>query len=269
MSQVIRDFTQFITADTTAALLIRVGLILVLTWLATIIAGGLAPRLLKARAVTWRDVSERRLVTLEALVASAMKVAVYVAGLILLLLSFGLPGASILTAAALFSAGFGFAARPIISDYLTGIIFIFEDQFSVGDKVEMMEVVGVVEAVDLRVTRLRSPSGELYIIPNGDVRVVRNLTRGQFSIATIRARVATKDLTQTIHILEQVADTAQGNLPDLIERPEFLSEEGKISAHVELTLSAKTTYGQGARLRTRLMTMVTDALDEAGVAIIN
>jgi len=130
-------------------------------------------------------------------------------------------------------------------------------------------VVGVVEAVELRVTRLRSTTGELYLIPNGEVRVVRNLTRGLFSMATVKVTVATKDLTKALYVLEQVADAAQSEWPDIIERPEFLSLEGAISNRVELTLSAKATYSRGARMRTQLMAKVTEALSEAGVEIIN
>jgi small conductance mechanosensitive channel len=269
MDQSVQQFAQFITANTFLAHITRIIIILILTWLGTIVGSWLAVRFLKARGLTRKQIDERRLITVQSLVGSAVKIVVYLVGFIALLLSLGMPGGSILTAMALFSAGFGFAARPIISDYLTGIIFIFEDQFSVGDKVEILEIIGIVETIDLRNTYLRSISGELYVIPNGDVRVVRNLSRGIFSLANVKVTIPTKDLSQAMHVLGQVADTAQTELPDLIERPEFLSEEGSISAHVELTLSAKARYGRGARLRTRLMAMVTEALAKAEVNIIN
>lgn len=259
----------FITTDTALAVILRSLLIIVATWLAALIGRWLFVRILRTRSRTANNVESRRLVTLEALGRSAVQIAVYVAGFIVLLLSLGIPGSSILTAVALFSAGFGFAARPIISDYLTGIIFIFEDQFAVGDKVEMMEVVGIVEAVDLRICHIRSTTGELYIVPNGDVRVVRNLSRGLFSIATIKVTVPATDLDRAMQVLETVADTALDNLKSLTERPEIFSEEGAISSHVELILSAKAAYGLGARARTRLMALVTDTFKEAEIEIIN
>ncbi len=266
MSETINDF---IFANTFTATLSRILLILIATWLGSIIGSWLFVKMLRARSRTWHDVAAKRLVTLEALGRSAVKAGVYVAGFIGLLLNLGVPGSSIVTAMALFSAGFGFAARPIISDYLTGIIFIFEDQFAVGDKVEMLEVVGVVEAVDLRTCHIRSTTGELYIVPNGDVRVVRNLSRGLFSIATIKVTVPATDLERAMQVLETVADTALDKLQSLTQRPEIFSEEGAISSHVELILSAKATYGLGARARTRLMALVTDAFKEANIQIIN
>jgi len=248
----------------------RVALVLLLTWLIAKVSSWLVARALTARSLNRQQhIRAQRLLTLRSLMSSAVKIFVYVIGFVVILLTLGIPSGSLVTSLALFSAGFGFAARPIISDYLSGVILIFEDQFAVGDKVEVLGIIGLVEAVDMRVTYIRSTTGELYIVPNGDVRVVRNLSRGLFSMATVKVTVATKDLPKAMEVLAQFADSAQEQVTDLIERPEFLSEEGTISTHVELTLSAKARYGRGARVRTRLMTLVTDAFDQAGVKIID
>lgn len=265
----LQELETLTSPNTLANNLVRVLIIVILTWLTAKLASWLAVRALASRSLTWHShIREQRLITLQSLLRGAVKIAVYVAGGIVILFALGIPGGSILTAAALFSAGFGFAARPIISDYMAGIILIFEDMFAVGDKVEMLDIIGQVEKVDLRTTYLRSNTGELYTIPNGDVRVVRNLSRGTFSVATIKVTVATQDLSRTLDVLRDVADSAQAKLPDLIERPEFLSEEGAISAQVELTLLARAVYGRGARVRTRLMALVTDALRNADVHVI-
>lgn len=264
------EFNALMTTNPVIEALMTVLIIFIVTWLVAKVSGWLAARALMSRSLAWRrNLQEKRLLTLRSLVSSAVKVLVWIIGVVTTLFALGVSAGSILTALGLFSAAFGLGARPIISDYLTGIILIFEDQFAVGDKVEMLNIVGVVEAVDMRITCIRSNTGELYIVPNGDVRVVRNLSRGLFSIATVKVTVATEDLSQALQVLEKVANSAQEQLDDLIERPEFLSEEGVISNHVELTLSAKANYGRGARMRTRLMAMVTDALNEAGVRIIS
>jgi small conductance mechanosensitive channel len=133
----------------------------------------------------------------------------------------------------------------------------------------MLDIIGTVEAVELRTTRIRSTSGELYIVPNGEVRVVRNLSRGLFSVANIKVMVATENLSSALQVLETIADTAQTKFPELTERPEVLSIEGAISNHTELTLAAKAAYGRGAQLRPQLMTIVSQAMHEAGVQIIS
>ena len=104
----------------------------------------------------------------------------------------------------LLSAGFGLGARPLISDVLTGISFIFADTYAVGEKTELLGVEGVVEAVNLRTTLLRSPNGELLIIPNGDIRLVRNYSRGSFSIANVSIRVPSADLARALPLLENL-----------------------------------------------------------------
>lgn len=264
----VNQFSEFISANTPAAHLVRLAFIFFLTWLAAEVGSRLAVRLLKGRALSWRQIEPGRLLTLQSLVSSAVRVLVWLGGVVVVLFVLGIPGGAILTALGLFSAGFGLGARPIINDYLAGMVLIFEDQFSVGEKVEMLEIIGTVEAVELRTSRIRSTTGELYIVPNGEVRVVRNLSRGLFSVANVKVTVATADLAKALAVLEAVADSAQARFPELIERPEFLSIEGAISNHIELTLVAKATYGHGAQLRPQLMTMLTEALTQAGVQII-
>jgi hypothetical protein len=95
----------------------------------------------------------------------------------------------------LFSAAFGFGARFLVSDYLGGLNFLFEDTFAVGEKIEIPgppTLEGVVEHISLRTTMLRSPSGELYIVPNGEIRTVlsRDDAGGKFIVvASIRLAV--------------------------------------------------------------------------------
>jgi small conductance mechanosensitive channel len=262
------QFSEYVSSNTLAAHLMRIAIVIIFTWVIAEMGSLLAVRMLKARSLTWRQLGERRLITLQSLVSSAVRVLVWIAGLVAILFTLGIPAGAILTALGLFSAGFGLGARPLINDYLAGMVLIFEDLFSVGEKVEMLEVIGTVEAVELRTTRIRSTSGELYIIPNGEVRVVRNLSRGLFSVANISVTVATENLSNALQVLETIADTAQARFPELVERPEILSIEGAISNHVELTLAAKAAYGQGAQLRPQLMTMVSQAMREAGVQII-
>ena len=165
----------------------------------------------------------------------------------------------------LFGAGFGLSARPIISDVMAGASFIFEDTFAVGEKVEILGVEGVIESITLRTTWLRAPGGELYTIPNGDIRMLRNFSRGRFSTANITVRIHTADLSQAIGLLEQLGRDAMDSLPDLIEPWQVISPTGQISQDTELTLLAKARFGQAAGMRTRLLAMVHATLVDAGI----
>jgi len=156
----------------------------------------------------------------------------------------------------LFGAGFGLSARPIISDIMAGASFIFEDTFAVGEKVEIQGIEGVIESTTLRTTWLRSPSGELFTIPNGDIRTIRNFSRGRFSLANITLKIHSGDIARSIEILEQLGQDSMDTIPNLIEPWQVINVSGEIGQITELTLLAKARFGKAAEMRTRLMAIV-------------
>lgn len=84
----------------------------------------------------------------------------------------------------LFSAAFGLGTQPPINNYLSGMSSIFEDTLRMGKKIELpgtVAVAGVLENFGLRVTSIKALSGELLAIPDGEIRTVRNFSRGNFS----------------------------------------------------------------------------------------
>ncbi|MBU1659972.1 MAG: mechanosensitive ion channel family protein [Chloroflexi bacterium] len=223
--------------------------------------GQLAPR--------GRKPSPERQKTLQSLVSSAINLIVFI---IAALASLGLfiQSDTLVWMVGLFSAAFGLGARPLISDYLAGLSFIFEDTFAVGEKIELpgppvME--GVVEAINLRTTLLRSPTGELYVVPNGEIRTVRNFSRGKFSIANITLKISASDLGNTIAILEALGEEAVLLLPNLIEPWQVISPEGMIGQYTELTLVAKARFAKAADMRPRLLNLAQERMAEAGIAL--
>lgn len=169
----------------------------------------------------------------------------------------------------LFSAAFGLGARPQLSDILSGMGFLFEDTFSVGEKVEILEMEGVIEAVNLRTTWMRSPTGELYVIPNGEIRVVRNFSRGRFSIARVRLKIEAAYLIQVLPMLDVLGKEAVNLLPNLLEPWQVINETGVIGQHTELTLVAHTRFGRAADTQPRLLALVQERLNEAGIALVD
>lgn len=172
----------------------------------------------------------------------------------------------------LFSAAFGLGARPFLSDFLTGIAFLFEDTFDVGEKVELSgtsgNIEGVVEAVNMRTTEIRSPSGELITLPNGEIRLVRNYSRGRFSVANIKIKIAAQDVHKTIDVLTTLALEAVTELPNLLEPWKIISESGEMGQYVELTLAAKARYGKAAEMRPRLLALVQEQMEAAEISLV-
>lgn len=172
----------------------------------------------------------------------------------------------------LFSAAFGLGARPVISDYLSGLSFIFEDTFAVGEKIELpgtYPVEGVIETINLRTTSIRAPSGELYVVPNGEIRTVRNFSRGKYSLATITLKISASDLKNALDSLETLATEAVVLLPNLIEPWQVISPEGMIGEHTELSLVAKAKFGKAAEMRPRLLDMVQERLSDDDIKLVS
>lgn len=93
-----------------------------------------------------------------------------------------------LALAGIIGVALGFGAQSIVKDLLSGMFILFEDQYGVGDNVDLGEAIGTVEEVGLRVTRLRSLNGTVWFVPNGEIRRVANKSR-LWSRAMVEIRV--------------------------------------------------------------------------------
>jgi len=247
-----------------------IAILFFLAWTVHRLAPLIANRLIQLRRFSLRthQPGPERQATLQSLVASAISFVAFAAST-LASLSLFVPANTLIWMVGLFSAAFGLGARPVISDFLTGISLIFEDTFSVGEKVEVAGVTGVVEEVNLRTTTIRASSGELYIVPNGEVRVVRNFSRGRFSPVEVTLKIAASDLNRALPLLEELGQEAVLLLPNLLEPWQVISESGIIGQQTELTLLTKARFGKAAEMRPRVLALVQERLVEAGIDLSN
>ncbi|HEY1011701.1 MAG TPA: mechanosensitive ion channel domain-containing protein [Herpetosiphonaceae bacterium] len=228
---------------------------------ARLLTGVIRRTVLSRRRLLHRRMSERRLKTLRFLIGSIMNGLAVLVTLLLTLGMFVQPDA-LFTTLGLFSAALGFGARPYVSDFLGGIALLFEDQFALGDKVEIgdRQVIGVVERVTLRTTYVRGEAGELWLVPNGDVRTIRNFSRGIFSPANLKLTVPTIKLDETLVLLSEICVDPG---PDVLEPPEIISEDGEMGADsVTLTLKVKAKHGSAPLVRRRLLARLQASLSE-------
>ena len=248
--------------------ILEIGAAYLLAGLVHVIASTVARRMSRTASV---DPQERRpgperRATLASLIASTISFCSFIAATLFALGQF-VQLDTLVWVTGFMSAAFGLSARPLISDLLAGISLLFEDPFAVGEKVEILDVEGVVERVTLRFTSIRAPTGELYIVPNGEIRVVRNFSRGRFSLANVRIKVAASDLGKALLLLEEMAEEAVRLLPNLLEPWQVISETGTIGQQAELTLVARARFGKAAEMRPRLLTLVQERLTEADIAM--
>ena len=251
--------------------LVRIVIYFLLAWIVSLLANWIAKQIIHFSSLTpsYFATGPERQTTIRSLIASAIRLGAFVTAALASIGLFVNPN-TLIWMVGLFSAAFGLGARPLISDYLAGISFIFEDTFSVGEKAELpgpYPVEGVVEAITLRTTSIRATSGELFVVPNGEIRTVRNFSRGKFSIADVTLKISTADLGNTLTILETLGKEAVILLPNLIEPWQIISPEGMIGQHTELTLIAKARFGKAAEMRPRLLKLIQESLDEADITL--
>ena len=252
---------------------VRILIYLIAAILVAFLLGRLARWLVKPGrlAPKSRKPSLERQKTLQSLLSSTINLIVIILALIAIMGLFVDP-TTIAWVMGLFSAAFGFGARLIIGDYLSGLSFLFEDTFAVGEKIEITGVrpiEGVVETISVRTTSLRSPTGELFIVPNGEIRAVRNFSRGKFSIANITLKIQASDLSTARATLEALGDEAVTLLPNLIEPWKVTNLEGMIGQYTELTLIAKARFGKAAEMRPHLLALVQERLLEQNIQLVS
>jgi small conductance mechanosensitive channel len=118
--------------------------------------------------------------TIGALLSSVVGVLVAVLTSVYVLKNLNVDVAPILTSVGILGIAIGFGAQQLIRDFLAGIFITIEDQYGIGDIIETSEVVGTVEAMNLRITRVRSEDGAIWYLRNGEILRVGNRSQGTY-----------------------------------------------------------------------------------------
>ena len=118
----------------------------------------------------------------------------------------GLDIAPLLAGAGIAGLAIGFGAQSLVKDVITGVFILLEDSITVGDVVNVGGHSGVVEGMTVRTVRLRDLSGNVHVVPFGEVQTVLNMTK-DFAYALIEAGVAYKeDVDEVIGVLKEIGD---------------------------------------------------------------
>lgn len=163
--------------------------------------------------------------------------------LMMVLSELGIDLGPLLATAGVAGLAIGFGAQTLVKDFIGGIFILIEDQYSMGDVVDVAGVGGVVEQVNLRTTVLRDLQGVVHVVPNGEIRVVSNKTK-EWSRAVLEIGVAYhEDPDRVIAILGEVAketyeDPVFGAL--LLEEPVVPGVERFEDSSIVIRMMAKT-----------------------------
>ncbi|WP_336210028.1 mechanosensitive ion channel family protein [Nonomuraea sp. LPB2021202275-12-8] len=183
-----------------------------------------------------------------------------------------IPIAPLLTSVGILGVAVGFGSQELVKDFIAGMFMLMEDQYGVGDVIDTGAAIGTVEAVTLRVTRLRDADGRVWYIRNGTITRVGNESQG-WSRAYMDVPVAySSDITAVRLVLEQVAEEIWAD-PEfsekmIVEQPEVYGVEQLSDSTLVFRLSARTLPSQQPRVARELRLRVKSALDTAGIAMV-
>lgn len=126
----------------------------------------------------------------------------------LLLSEFGIAVGALIAGAGIVGAAVGFGAQSLVRDLISGLFIVFEDQYGVGDTVDLGQANGVVESVGLRVTQVRDTAGTLWYVRNGEILRVGNQSQGWSRLVLDIAVDAQSDVTKTKRAIAQACALA-------------------------------------------------------------
>jgi small-conductance mechanosensitive channel len=211
--------------------------------------------------------AERRIEALASVLGSVSTFVVWAIAGFMVLGELGINLGPLLAGAGIVGVAVGFGSQTLVRDFLSGIFILIEDQFGVGDIVDVGGASGVVESVSLRTTRIRAVDGTLWHVPNGEVRQVGNMSQ-HWSRALLDVQVAYDcDLAEARAV---IADTARGLWNEdsaVLEEPEVWGVEALGPNAVTIRLVVKTTPSEQWRIARELRERLKHALDSAGIEI--
>ncbi|WP_240506828.1 mechanosensitive ion channel family protein [Thermoactinospora rubra] len=182
-----------------------------------------------------------------------------------------IPIAPLLTSVGIVGVALGFGAQELVKDFIAGMFMLLEDQYGVGDVVDVGTAVGTVEAVTLRITRLRDADGRVWYVRNGTITRVGNESQG-WSRAYLDVPVAyTADIAAVRDLLNKVADELWED-PDfresvIVDRPDVFGVEQLSDSSMVFRITAKTLPARQADVARELRLRVKLALDSAGIPL--
>ena len=212
--------------------------------------------------------AEQRINALTSVLRSVTSAVIFTIAGFLVLGEVGLNLAPLLAGAGVLGLAIGFGSQALVKDFLSGLFILVEDQFGVGDIVDLDgSTSGTVEAVSLRTTRLRAVDGTVWHVPNGDIRRVGNKSQ-HWSRALLDIDVSyDTDIDQAKSVIKRVADELWHERDEILEEPEVWGVESLGPHSVILRLVVKTRPSDQYAISRELRQRLKEAFDAEGIEI--
>ncbi|MCP2165072.1 mechanosensitive ion channel family protein [Goodfellowiella coeruleoviolacea] len=211
---------------------------------------------------------EQRARTIGSVLKSITTFLVYGTAAMMVLAQLGIQLAPVLASAGIAGVALGFGAQNLVRDFLSGIFMMLEDQYGVGDVVDVGPATGTVEAVGLRVTTLRDVNGTVWYVRNGEILRVGNSSQG-YAVAVVDLPLGYgANVDRATKLVDMVASEAVEQEPlaaDVLEPPEVLGIEKVTAESITLRLTVKVRPGRQWGVQRALRAKIMAAFEAAGI----
>lgn len=227
------------------------------------------------RSVTYRahgdkteqDVKKRQ-DTLISLCTAILKVVVWLTAIYSIIRRFGVDPAPLLAGAGVVGFALAFGAQSLIKDFVSGVFIILENQYRVGDTVELNDAQGVVERITIRTTIVRDDDGSVHYIPNGTINKSINKTMGFAKINLAITVDAKTDVDKVADIVDKVGQKMFDDekwAKKLLEAPHFLNIGSFSDTSVQVKITGKTKPTSQWNTTAELRKRVVAAFEKQGI----
>lgn len=211
---------------------------------------------------------QQRAQTIGSVLKSTVSIVLLVWVVLAVLNVVGVNIAPFIASAGVVGLAIGFGAQNLVRDFVTGVFMLLEDQYGVGDTVDLGEAVGEVESVGLRITMVRDIDGTLWYVRNGEIARVGNMSQ-EYAVARIEVPVA---LGADIERAEQVAvEAAEAAVAEeslagkVLGEPEMLGVQELSPDLIKLRMTVKVRPNAQWAVQRRLRRAILQAYDEHGI----
>ena len=203
--------------------------------------------------------------TIKSLATSVFNYIMYFIIVTVVLSILGVNVTSILAVAGVGGIAISFGAQTLVKDIISGMFIWMEGSITVGDVVTINDLSGVVESIAIRTTVVRDYNGNIYVIPNGDIRTITNMSR-DFKRAIVDVRCPyEEDQARIVGILEDEMEKAGEEIDGLTSIPEVMSILSFDTDAVVVRIAVQCPVGQHWRIERDIRTRVKARFDKEGI----
>ncbi len=210
---------------------------------------------------------QKKVDTLRGIIKSILRYGIYFIAFTPILETVGIRVSSLIAAAGIGGLAIGFGAQNLVRDVITGFFILLEDQFQVGDYIEVVDKSGIVEDITLRVTKLKDFNGDLHIIPNGIIDKVTNKSRDNMR-ALVEVGISYKEnVGKIIDVLENICKEMAKKNDKIVEGPTVLGITNLGESGIIISIDAKTLPMEQWGIERELRKRIKDQFDKIGIEI--